>query len=110
MLNKELKSLDSFSCVFMHNLGEFGPSFPKPLQYLSTWETGITQPTEALDTKVKSHLMWNKKLKPLDYFSCVPHVIWGIRAQFPKIKIWMHVKCDVENFVLIFLCVPIFML
>ena len=52
--------------------GVFGPSFPKLPQYLSTWETGITRSTEALDTRVRSHLMWNKKLKTLDYFSCVP--------------------------------------
>ena len=95
----------------------FGPSFPKFSQYPSTCETGITHPTEGLDTRVRSHLlfmcpcmcfkifrasfpklpqylstceivmawptagpdtrtrsqlMWNKELKTLGYFSCVP--------------------------------------
>ena len=69
--------------------GVFGPSFPKLPHYLSTWETGITQPAEALDTRVKSHLMWNKKLKTLLWIAfCVSlHVIWGIQPQFPQIKI-----------------------
>ena len=56
MLNKELKSLDSFLCFLVHDLGYLG-CFPKLPQYPSTWETGITQLTEALDTRVKFHLM-----------------------------------------------------
>ena len=50
----------------------FRPSFPKLPQYLSTCETGIAPLTDDLDTRVRSHLMWNKELKTLDYFSCVP--------------------------------------
>ena len=52
--------------------GVFRPSFPKLPQYPSTCETGIARPTEGNDTRVRSHLMWNKELKTLDYFSCVP--------------------------------------
>ena len=72
MLNEELKSLDPFSCVLVHDFGVFGPSFSKLSQYWSTWETGINLTTENLDTRVESHLMRNKKLETLDYFLCVP--------------------------------------
>ena len=71
MWNKELKTLDYFSCVFAHDLGYLGPVSP----YCSnTWvhETGIARPKEGPDTRVRSHLMWNKELKTLNYFSCVP--------------------------------------
>ena len=77
-----------FVCPFAW-FGLFRPSFPKLLQYSSTWETGITQPTQALDTRVISHLMWNKKLKTLDYFSCQSsqHTFSptknGIKSQLP---------------------------
>ena len=72
MLNEELKSLDPFSCVLVHDFEVFEPTFPKLSQYRSTWETGISLTTETLDTRVKSHLMRNKKLETLDYFLCVP--------------------------------------
>ena len=72
MLNEELMSLNYFSFCFCAWFGVFEPSFPKLAQYRSTCETGITQSTEALDTRVRSHLKINKKLKTLDYFSCVP--------------------------------------
>ena len=52
--------------------GVFGPNFPKFPQYPSTCETGIARPIEGSDTGVRSHLMRNKELKTLDYFSCVP--------------------------------------
>ena len=52
--------------------GAFRPGFPKLPQYPSTCKTGIAWPTEGPDTRVRSHLMWNKELKTLDYFSCVP--------------------------------------
>ena len=42
------------SCAWF---GVFGFGFPKLSQYSSTWETGITQSTETLDTRVRSHLM-----------------------------------------------------
>ena len=127
MWNVELKTLDYFSCVSVHDLGysdpvspncpntqvpvkqlqldpqrpwhkrkisfdvkqgaeDFGllfmcpytwfcvfrPSFPKLPQYPSTSETGIAQPTEGPDTSVRFHFIWKKKLKTLDYFSCIP--------------------------------------
>ena len=106
--------------------GVFRPSFPKLSQYPSTWETGITQPTEALDPRVRSHLMWNKKLKTLDYFSCVPARDLGIWIQFPQIapipeclwnryssthrgqwqysKVSFDVKQGAEDFGLLFRC------
>ena len=68
----ELKTLDYFSCVPVHDLGVFGPSFPKLPQYLSTCETGIAQPAEGLDTRVRSYLMENKDLETLNYLSYVP--------------------------------------
>ena len=46
--------------------------FPQIAPILEYWETGTTQPTEALETRVMSHLMRNKELKTLDYFTCVP--------------------------------------
>ena len=55
------------SCIWF---GVFGLSFPNLPQYLSTCETGIIQPTEDLDTSIRSHLMWNKEMKTLDYFLC----------------------------------------
>ena len=67
--------------------GVFRPSFPKLPQHLNIWETDITQPKEALDTRVRSHLMWNKKIKTLDYFSCVPACDLGyiFGSSFPKL-------------------------
>ena len=66
--NKELKTLDYFLCPCTW-FGVFGPSFPKLPRYLSTSETGIIQTIEGLDTRLRSHLMWSKKLKTLDYFT-----------------------------------------
>ena len=114
-------------CVSLCMIGVVGPSFPKLPQYLSTWETGITQPTEALGTRVRSHLMWNKKLKTLDYFSCVPACDLGYTwVQFPQIvplfkhlwnrfssthrgkwhygKVSFDVKQGAEDFALLFRC------
>ena len=71
MWNLKLKTLDYFPCVPVHDLKHLGPvsqNCPNT-EYL---ETGIAQPTESPETRVKSHLMWNKELKTLDYFSCVP--------------------------------------
>ena len=106
MLNEELKSLDSFPCVLVHDLWVFKPSFPKLPQHLNDWGTGITQHTEVVDTRVKFHLIWNKKLKSLLWiaFHVFLHVTWSIQAQFPKIKIWLYLKYAVENFISIFVC------
>ena len=63
--------------------------FPKMPQYMSTCETGITQPTEGLDTWVRSHLMWNKEQNTLDSVQCVPaHDLGYLRpvsSNFPNI-------------------------
>ena len=59
MWNKQLKTLDYFSCVPAHDYGVFGSSFPKLPQYLCTCETGIIQPIEGLDASVMPHLMWD---------------------------------------------------
>ena len=65
--------------------GVFGPSFPKLSQYLSTCETGIIGPTEGLDTSIRSHLMWNKELKTLDFFLCDSVLDLGVFGPFsPK--------------------------
>ena len=58
--------------------GVFKTSFSKLPQYSSTWKTGIVQPREGSDIRVKSHLMWNKELKTLDYLHVSLHMIWGI--------------------------------
>ena len=86
MWNKELKTLDYFSCVPAHDLGYLGPISPKFPQYPSTCETGIVQPMGPPDTRVRSnYLMWNKELKTLNYLCpCLSHDL-GIRAQFPQI-------------------------
>ena len=63
--------------------GVFGPSFSKLPQYLSTCETGIIQPTEGLDASIRSHLMWNKELKILDFFSCHSVLDLGVLGPFP---------------------------
>ena len=60
-----------FMCPCMW-FGVFGTSFPKLLQYPSTYETGLAQSTESPDTTARSHLMWNNELKTLDCFLCVP--------------------------------------
>ena len=66
--------------------GVFGPSFPKLPQYPRTCETGIARPTEGSDTRIRSHLMWNKELKTLYYFSDVPCTWFGIfRSSLPKL-------------------------
>ena len=70
--NKDLKNLDSFSCVSSHDLGCSGPVSLNCPQYPSTCDTGTVLPTEGPDTRLRSHLMWDKELKTLDYFSCVP--------------------------------------
>ena len=86
MWNKELKTLDYFSGVPYTWFGIFRPSFPKLPQYLSTCETGIARPTEGNGTRIRSHLMWNKEMKTLDYFSGVPCTWFGIfRPSFPKL-------------------------
>ena len=69
MWNKELKTLYYFSGVPFTWFEIFRSSFPKLPQYLSTCETGVIQLAQVLDTRVRSHLMWNKELKTLDYFS-----------------------------------------
>ena len=69
------------SCAWF---GKFRPSFPYLTQYLSTWETGIAQPTEGPDTRVRSHLMWKKELKTLDYFSWVSALDLRYLLQYPS--------------------------
>ena len=66
--NKKLKTLDYFSCVSPHDLGS---SLPKLSQYPCTCKTGIARLTGSLETKIRSHLMRNKKLKTLNYLSYV---------------------------------------
>ena len=78
--------MDYFLCVSVHDLGYFRPSFSNSPQYPSICETVITQPIEALDTKVSSHLMWNKELKALDYFLCDSvHDLGVFELFFPKL-------------------------
>ena len=84
MWNKELKVI--CPCTWF---GVFEPSFPKLPQYicpiaLSTCEAGIIRPTECLDTSVMSHLMWNKELKPLDFFSFDSVLDSGVFGSFPS--------------------------
>ena len=83
MWNKKLETLDYFSVV---PAKVFGPSFSKLPQYRSTCETDIAQPTEDNSTILRSHLMWNKELKTLGYFSGVPCTWFGIfRPSLPKL-------------------------
>ena len=49
-----------------------GLSFPRLLEYPKYPKTGITQPSDNLDTLVRPHSMWNVKLKIPDYFLFVP--------------------------------------
>ena len=57
---KDCGLLFMYPCTWFAVLG---PSFPKLPQYLSACKTGIIWPTEGLHTSVRSHWMWNKKLK-----------------------------------------------
>ena len=82
MWNKELNTLDHVY-VSLHMIWGIRPNFPKLPQYPSTCETGIARPAEGPDTRVRSHLMWNKELKTLDYFSCVPAHDLGYSGPFP---------------------------
>ena len=82
---------ENFGLLFMCPctwFGVFGPNFPKLPQYPSTCETGIIRPAEGPDTRVRSHLMWNKELKTLD-FLFVWLCTWfrGIWAIFPQIAL-----------------------
>ena len=51
------------------------------LQISLMHETGIIEASDDLGIKVKSHLMLNKALKILDYFSCVPVYDLGYLGQ-----------------------------
>ena len=62
--------------------GAFRPSFPNMHQYLSNCETGIIRPTEGIDTSIRSHLMWNKELKTLDFFLCNSVLDLGVFGPF----------------------------
>ena len=74
MWNKNLKTLDSFLCDFVLDLGVFGlqvalmPKYPK--------KTGITQLSDDLGRIVRPNLMWNVmwnvELEAIDYFRHVP--------------------------------------
>ena len=83
MWNKELKTLDYFSRVLAHDLGYSCLLSPKLPQYLNTCEAGIIQPTEGLDTSIRSHLMWNKEMKTLDFFLCDSVLDLGVFGPFP---------------------------
>ena len=86
MWNKELKTLDFFFMCLCTWFGVFGPNFPKLPQYLSTCETGVIRSTEGLDTSIRSHLMWNKELKTLDFFLCDSLLDLGVFRPFsPKL-------------------------
>ena len=55
------------------------------LGYLCPVKAGITWPSENLDTRVRSHFMWNVVLKTLDYFLCLPsHALECLNPVFPK--------------------------
>ena len=69
------QGVENFGLFFMYPwtwFGVFELSFSKLPQYRNTCETSIAQPTEGSDTRVKPPLPWEKELKTLDYFSCVP--------------------------------------
>ena len=75
-----------FVCLYTR-FGVFGPSFPKLPQCPNTCETSITQALEGLDTRGKANLMWNLKLKTLDYFSCVPvHNLGYLGSVSPNLR------------------------
>ena len=74
---------EDFGLLFMCPcawFGVFGPSFPILPQYPSTCETGITKPTEGLDTSVTSHMMWNKESIT---FCVTLYMIQGYLGPFP---------------------------
>ena len=83
MWNKDLKTWITFH-MFLHVIWGIGASFPKLLQYPSTYETGIIRPTEGLDTTIRSHLLWNKELKTLDFFSYESVLDLGVFGPFPQ--------------------------
>ena len=66
--------------------GVFRPSFPKLSQCPITCETGKAQLIEGNDTRVSSHLIWNKELKTLDFFFMCPCTWFGVFGpSFPKL-------------------------
>ena len=91
MWNKELKTLDYFSCVLAHDLGYSGPVSPNcPNTWVPVKQVYIIQPTEGLDTSIRSHLMQNKELWRLWISFCdFVHTCWfrGIWALFPQIAL-----------------------
>ena len=70
MWNVKLKTLDYFSCVASYNLGYLGQLSPN-FSNLRISVKQLTKLSESLGTRVKPNLMWNVKLKTLDYFSYV---------------------------------------
>lgn len=66
-----------------HDLGYLGPVFTNCAT--NTGKAGITWPSENLDTRVRSHFMWNVVLKTLDYFLCLPsYALECLNPVFPK--------------------------
>ena len=62
-------------------------SFSKLSQYPSTWETGETQPSEGLDTRVTFNWREKRSWRLWITFHVSLHVIWVIWAQFPQIAL-----------------------
>ena len=63
--------LHYFSCITSYDFGVFGPYLPKLPLCSNTHKTGITEPSDDFDIRVRLHLMLNEELKSLDSFSCV---------------------------------------
>ena len=72
MWNMMLKTLDYFF-VSLDMIWGTWAQFPQiTLMCISTCKTGIIQPSEGLDNRLKANLMWNLEPKTFDYFLCVP--------------------------------------
>ena len=113
MWNKDLKTLDYFLYDSVHNLGVFGPFFTKLPLCSSTQKTDITQSSDDLGRRVRPHLLWNFKLKTMDYIRRVllhdlgylgpvsPN-LWPTDSFYTRLRSDYMSKYGVENFVLIF--------
>ena len=80
--------------VFLDMIWSIQGHFPQIAKYPSTCEIGIGQPTEGCDTRARSHLMWIKEMKILDYFPCVPAHDLGYSGPVSQncTNIWVPVK------------------
>ena len=73
--------------VPLHMIWCFWAQFPQIAPIPENLWIGIIWPTEGLNTSIRSHLMWNKVLKTLEFFLCDSVFDLGVFGPFsPKLS------------------------